>query len=445
MNVENYYKLLGVAETATDIEIRKAYIKMIRQFPNESHPEEFQLLTKAYKTLSDKEQRSYYDAQLEKQRSVTRITSKPEPVQSSSGQPINPVSQEESRNRSEGSGSSNRPVASVKNKKKLPILHILLACAVLYILYITFSPAKDVADPVEGTTAKVGSSVETNTTIGDTESTDRNSDLDTVKETPEPEEVTNTIPSKEIVEEFLHQYFIASVEVIDGVDFSKVESFLDPTGKKLEEQHSYTQYLIEKGITEDLVQMQVKDVQATGEFIDATTEEVYDIYYSDGRIKRKTFESQYHLRVNGQQLLVNELVFTNELSSEDLRGPELKVDLILLEEFLYNYMADSVNAINYQDFSYVDYYLAPNSKRYFEQLDYTNYLIEKGITEELLSFELIDVQDIGNQTYEATTMESYNIYYLNGTTSYKEFESRFHINQSGSGFQVTELIYTNER
>ncbi|THE12326.1 J domain-containing protein [Bacillus timonensis] len=442
MSVGNYYTLLGVAETATDLEIRKAYIKKIRQFPNETHPEEFQLLTKAYKTLSDKELRRYYDAQLEEQRSVTRITSSPEHVQPSSQQPVHPVVQEETKNQPEDPRTNNQPEATVRNKKKLPILQILLGCAVLYILYITFAPEKEVTAPAESEPARVEveSTVETNTSTDETESADG-----TVTETPEIEEVEDMIPSQEQVEDFLHDYFLYSVEVIDGVHFSEVERFLDPTGKKLEEQRSYTRYLIEKGITEDLVQMQVKDFQAEDGFIVATTEEVYDIYYSDGSVKRKSFESQYRLRLEGQQLLVHELIFTNEVSSEDLKGPELNVDITLVEEFLYNYMADSVNAINYQDFSYVEYYLAANSKRYSEQLDYTQYLIEKGITEELLSFELVDVKEIGNQIYEATTRESYTIFYGDGTSSDKKFESRFHIIQSDGSFEVSELIYTKER
>lgn len=57
----NYYELLGVSENASNHEIKKAYYAKIRQFPNETHPEEFQLLTKAYKTLTNTELRKQYD------------------------------------------------------------------------------------------------------------------------------------------------------------------------------------------------------------------------------------------------------------------------------------------------------------------------------------------------------------------------------------------------
>ncbi|ALC89237.1 hypothetical protein AM500_05150 [Bacillus sp. FJAT-18017] len=57
----NYYELLEVPPTSTDSEIRKAYYRQIRMYSNETHPVEFQLLTKAYKTLSDSEKRAVYD------------------------------------------------------------------------------------------------------------------------------------------------------------------------------------------------------------------------------------------------------------------------------------------------------------------------------------------------------------------------------------------------
>ncbi|WP_456279027.1 J domain-containing protein [Bacillus sp. AK128] len=65
MNSENYYEILGVSETATGAEIRKAYIKMIRQYTNETHPEEFQIINKAYKTLEEPEKRKQYDISIQ--------------------------------------------------------------------------------------------------------------------------------------------------------------------------------------------------------------------------------------------------------------------------------------------------------------------------------------------------------------------------------------------
>lgn len=57
----NYYEMLDVDRTATEAEIKKAYIRKIRIYSNETHPVEFQALTKAHKTLSDPAARKEYD------------------------------------------------------------------------------------------------------------------------------------------------------------------------------------------------------------------------------------------------------------------------------------------------------------------------------------------------------------------------------------------------
>jgi hypothetical protein len=68
--VVNYYKILGVKRTASSAEIKSAYRRLAR----ERHPDlnrssenaarEFALIALAYRTLSDPQERAYYDAQL---------------------------------------------------------------------------------------------------------------------------------------------------------------------------------------------------------------------------------------------------------------------------------------------------------------------------------------------------------------------------------------------
>jgi len=70
--VIDYYKVLGVKTTATQAEIKSAY----RQLARKSHPDlnpnsqagrQFALLSKAYHTLIDPQERAYYDEQLRAQ------------------------------------------------------------------------------------------------------------------------------------------------------------------------------------------------------------------------------------------------------------------------------------------------------------------------------------------------------------------------------------------
>ena len=69
----DYYRILGVKTTASQAEIKSAYRKLARK----SHPDlnhnsqaarEFALLSKAYHTLNDPQERAYYDDQLNAQK-----------------------------------------------------------------------------------------------------------------------------------------------------------------------------------------------------------------------------------------------------------------------------------------------------------------------------------------------------------------------------------------
>jgi hypothetical protein len=68
--VTDYYKILGVKRSASSADIKSAYRKLARiRHPDinrdsESAAREFALLSKAYHTLSDPQERSYYDNQL---------------------------------------------------------------------------------------------------------------------------------------------------------------------------------------------------------------------------------------------------------------------------------------------------------------------------------------------------------------------------------------------
>jgi curved DNA-binding protein CbpA len=57
----NYYEILEVDPSANQTEIKRAYTRKIRVYSNETHPEEFQIISKAYKTLMEAESRLEYD------------------------------------------------------------------------------------------------------------------------------------------------------------------------------------------------------------------------------------------------------------------------------------------------------------------------------------------------------------------------------------------------
>lgn len=61
--VENYYKILGTRSNATAETIKKKYIEKVREFPPETHPEQFQQIRRAYEVLRNPQKRAEYDLQ----------------------------------------------------------------------------------------------------------------------------------------------------------------------------------------------------------------------------------------------------------------------------------------------------------------------------------------------------------------------------------------------
>ncbi|WP_078543757.1 J domain-containing protein [Litchfieldia alkalitelluris] len=72
-STDNYYKILEIEPSASLSEIRKAYYSKIRQYSNESHPEEFKLITKAYRTLVDPELKKQYDLETQDDGSYQKL------------------------------------------------------------------------------------------------------------------------------------------------------------------------------------------------------------------------------------------------------------------------------------------------------------------------------------------------------------------------------------
>lgn len=59
--VEDYYALLGVDAAADPAALKRAYIAKTKEFPPETHPEEFQKIRAAYETLRDPARRKEHD------------------------------------------------------------------------------------------------------------------------------------------------------------------------------------------------------------------------------------------------------------------------------------------------------------------------------------------------------------------------------------------------
>ncbi|MGF1615898.1 MAG: DnaJ domain-containing protein [Gammaproteobacteria bacterium] len=56
----NPFQVLGVPDTADDVEIKKAYLKQVRQYPPERAPERFQTIRRAFESIQTRRDRLRY-------------------------------------------------------------------------------------------------------------------------------------------------------------------------------------------------------------------------------------------------------------------------------------------------------------------------------------------------------------------------------------------------
>ncbi|MFE4354216.1 TcaA NTF2-like domain-containing protein [Peribacillus butanolivorans] len=125
------------------------------------------------------------------------------------------------------------------------------------------------------------------------------------------------------VEEFMRKYVESGIQAVNNNDFSLVEQLIDPSGKSYKDQQRYLDYLASKGITEEVVGFAVNDiVKVDKDSYKVSTNEQYEISYDDGSKKTKEFTSSYVLKVlEDGRLTVNELLYTQEVSSETSQEP----------------------------------------------------------------------------------------------------------------------------
>ncbi|CAH1216875.1 hypothetical protein PAECIP111893_04194 [Paenibacillus plantiphilus] len=116
------------------------------------------------------------------------------------------------------------------------------------------------------------------------------------------------------IENFMVDYLSTSVRAINERNFDIVAPLMDPAGPVYNESYEYINYLETKGITEELVHASVDDVQAMedSQSYKVTTSETYNISYSDGSVKTKSYKSVFQLVVIDSELRTYKLISTKE-------------------------------------------------------------------------------------------------------------------------------------
>lgn len=129
--------------------------------------------------------------------------------------------------------------------------------------------------------------------------------------------------SSSAVGDFVQNHIYNNVRAISLNDFSLIENDYDKSGKSYKEDREYLQYLHKKGITEDLLTMEIRNVERQSDTkYKVTTYEEYHIRYGDGSVKFKSFNNDHIVTVNGNgKILYHSLGANNTLRSEEISGP----------------------------------------------------------------------------------------------------------------------------
>ncbi|CAM4063742.1 membrane protein [Bacillus manliponensis] len=125
------------------------------------------------------------------------------------------------------------------------------------------------------------------------------------------------------VGEFVHNHIRENVRAINLNDFSLIEDHYNRSGKGYETDREYLKYLFKKGITEELLQFEVRDVKrtSTSEYTVKTYEEYY-IHYGDGSTKFKSFHNEHFVTVTKEgKILYHSLGKNETLKTENISGP----------------------------------------------------------------------------------------------------------------------------
>ncbi|PDZ95264.1 hypothetical protein CON36_29350 [Bacillus cereus] len=91
------------------------------------------------------------------------------------------------------------------------------------------------------------------------------------------------------------------------------------------------------------------------------------------------------------------------------------------QEFINSYLAAGIATFNNRDIKYVKTFIEPNSAELKNISDYLVTLEKKGIKEDLIGADVLNVSKVSENVYNINVFSKYNISFNNGET--KRFQS----------------------
>ncbi|MCK6258811.1 PEGA domain-containing protein [Fictibacillus sp. KIGAM418] len=116
-----------------------------------------------------------------------------------------------------------------------------------------------------------------------------------------------------------------------------------------------------------------------------------------------------------------------------------------LKSFMMEYVKSSVEAMNTHNFSLISDYIDESGDAYKESSEYIDYVNKKGITEDLIDYEVLKIEPFEEEMVHVTANETYDIHYADGETKRKKFKSRYAVYAPyDGGYYINKLLETKE-
>ena len=112
-----------------------------------------------------------------------------------------------------------------------------------------------------------------------------------------------------------------------------------------------------------------------------------------------------------------------------------------IEQFMYDYTAANVDAINYRDYDFVQDYIDEDGPRKKDAMNYIDYADSKDLFEDLVSLELEKVEKVDDHIMKVTVKDTFQIHWPDRSEQ-KTYRTIVHLKKVDDGYVVNKLIDT---
>lgn len=159
---------------------------------------------------------------------------------------------------------------------------------------------------------------------------------------------------------------------------------------------------------------------------------------SDGYLDiRKVSEEKLLISVYGGDFVEYTKTNEEEINKQIAKAKQEK-DHEEITYLMNGYLDYFPDAVNYGSFYYIEDYIAKGSKLYNEQEKFVVDAYDKGIYEDILDYEIKNIQQIDDDTYAVTTSETFEIW-VDGDSKVNTYENKYTVKRINGELLLTDI------